>query len=634
MFSIASATAKFNKNNSIVEKKINLDNNLDCFILISSNDQNLIELVLNKILDSIINKIWIKNTYEDLSNSLEIINSFLKTWMKNNEKMYNLDIIIWILNRNNFIFSNIWSSSCYLVKNNNDIIEITEKDDNKKFFDFISSWELSNEEIIILWTKRILNYVSKSDLLDGKTYDDQMSFSKNIKNILASEILDENIWVTTIKYSTETFHIEKQSIFETIKHYFMHFADNLLVKKIIALYMIFFEKISSKSKKIKNILYLSGWIISFILLYIIISWLVWLSNNSIDNEISKENLLKAKNFIRLASENITNPEIFELNIKSSEKIINNLKNKNIFLNDISKITDDINIIKKQFNKVEFFEANDNNFLYKSDLSSSVKIIKNNWKFYIILKKWIIWPIIPGKIPNKKIFNLLEWKEIFIDATVIWSNIYFLTNMSNIVSFSKIGQFKFTDVGSQDKWEKSKSITSYGSNIYLVWNGINQIYKHKKIWNNFLAGVPYFEKKDVKEIGEISSIWIDWWIYVLKKDLSIIKLFRSPKYTLESIIINKLPKNYSKWNSESKIEIKTNSNLNYFYLLMNNKIWVFEPNTKRFQDTKSLTYVGQIEWKNDKIIDFFISYDGEITILNKKWIYKLLFEVNDNKLILR
>jgi len=634
MFSTAQTTTIFNKNNKTVEKKINLDKNLDCFILISSNDENLIELSLNKILDSIINKIWIQNTYTDFSNSLEIINSFLKTWMKNNEKMYNLDIIIWVLNKNNFIFSNIWSSSCYLVKNNNDIIEITEKHDNKKFFDFVSSWELNNNEIILLWTKRILNYISKSDLLDWKTYKDTESFIKNIKNILTSEILNENIWLITIKYGNEVQQIKKQNLLIFIRNYFIKFSDNTFIKKIIAFYMIFIEKYSYKSKKIKNIIFFTWWIISFIILYIIISWLVWVSNNISEKDLSKENLLKARNFIRLASENITNSEVFELNINASNELIKKIKDKNLFLNDIKKINDDINIIKKQFNKVETFNINDNNTFYKWDLDSSVKIVKLKWKFFIILNKWIIWPIIPWKTPKIKLFNKLENRENFIDATIFWTNIYLLTSLSNIVSYSKIWQFKFIDVQSQNKWEKAKSIDSYNSNIYLVGKDNNQIYKHKKIWNKFLKWSPYIKETDTKELKWINSIWIDWWIYILKKDLSIIKLFKSPTYKIDNIMINSLPNNYVKNNSNSRIEIKTSPNLNYFYILMNNKIWIMKPNTKRFQDTKSLTYISQIEWDNEQIIDFFVDYDWEITLLTKKSISKLKFEITKNKLILK
>jgi len=76
---------------------------------------------------------------------------------------------------------------------------------------------------------------------------------------------------------------------------------------------------------------------------------------------------------------------------------------------------------------------------------------------------------------------------------------------------------------------------------------------------------------------------------LKQDLSIIKFFRDP-YRIEKIILNKLPKNYDIENPESIIDLKTRADLNYVYLLMNNKIWIFKPNTKNYKNTKSLTYI--------------------------------------------
>jgi hypothetical protein len=55
------------------------------------------------------------------------------------------------------------------------------------------------------------------------------------------------------------------------------------------------------------------------------------------------------------------------------------------------------------------------------------------------------------------------------------------------------------------------------------------------------------------------------------------------------MLNNLPSNYN-IELDEKVIIKANINLNYVYILLNNKIWVFNPNTKRYQDTKSLTYV--------------------------------------------
>jgi hypothetical protein len=80
---------------------------------------------------------------------------------------------------------------------------------------------------------------------------------------------------------------------------------------------------------------------------------------------------------------------------------------------------------------------------------------------------------------------------------------------------------------------------------------------------------------------------------LKNDLSLLKLFTAPKYELETITLNKLPKNYKSM-SPSNSTIITRDDLNYIYIYVNNTIFVFNPSSKRYQDVKSLTYIGQIE----------------------------------------
>jgi hypothetical protein len=76
--------------------------------------------------------------------------------------------------------------------------------------------------------------------------------------------------------------------------------------------------------------------------------------------------------------------------------------------------------------------------------------------------------------------------------------------------------------------------------------------------------------------------------MIKENLSMIKFFSSP-YRIESLILNKLPDNYS-YDNESSIAIKARNELKYAYMLMNNKIWIFNTNTNSFVNTKSLTYV--------------------------------------------
>jgi hypothetical protein len=70
------------------------------------------------------------------------------------------------------------------------------------------------------------------------------------------------------------------------------------------------------------------------------------------------------------------------------------------------------------------------------------------------------------------------------------------------------------------------------------------------------------------------------------------------------------------------------------MLLNNNLFVFKPNSPNYQNTKSLRYIWQIEWKEHKIIDFYIKNDGEIYVLNKSGVYKMDFEERDGKLLIR
>jgi hypothetical protein len=117
--------------NKIIIKNLSLDFKLDFFMVIDSNDKDYASIIENKILDFIIDKISLENTYKDFSTALEKINNILKDYYrekeeeekykeenrkenieneddknKKNEKKY-LNILLSVLNENKFIFSNI-----------------------------------------------------------------------------------------------------------------------------------------------------------------------------------------------------------------------------------------------------------------------------------------------------------------------------------------------------------------------------------------------------------------------------------------------------------------------------------------------------------------------------------------------
>lgn len=128
------------QNNKLLKKEhISLDKDLDCFILVGSNNTNFVDVILRTILDSIIDKVTPENAYKEFSIALENINSFIKTWSYEGATELNTDIIIGILHKDNFMFSSIGNASCYLIKTEKEVLELTSKEEDKKEFSFIST---------------------------------------------------------------------------------------------------------------------------------------------------------------------------------------------------------------------------------------------------------------------------------------------------------------------------------------------------------------------------------------------------------------------------------------------------------------------------------------------------------------
>lgn len=637
MFEINSKIIDKNKGNTLIKKTISLENNLDCFIHIESKSKNFADGLLNSIVENIIDKISISNTYGDFSIALENINSFIKTWNTDKIAPETSNVIISLLNENSFIFSNIWKASAYLINKNEELINLTDTKENKNDFSYISNGELRNNEVIILSTQNILVYLSPSDILDGLDNQKNLShFTDNISSILDAEILWENVLYSSFKYKNWEFedHLDENQYITYIQDKYYLLLDTVFIKKILTLLLKIKDSIISQSKIVKNILFIIWISVCVLFLYSTLSNVVSIVTNDKKKVQTINDLEQANTFIRQASRNVANIDAFEENITAAESIITKVKEQKIYLWDLEKMQKDIHILKKQFNKIETFETNSENEIYAGNFDNFVKIVKNKLKPYIIEKNSITWPINTWKKAKKYTNTQLDADEFFIDATMIWDDIYLNTNKSKIVRFAKTWHFSFMDVSWQEKWESNKAISSYANNIYLLDDKKAQIYKHSLSGNKFSKAKEYLNADDVKAIWEILSIAIDWWFFILKKDLSMQKFFASPKYEMTWITLNKLPSNYKLESPNSKVEIKTRSELNYVYMLLNNKIFVFQSNTRNYKDTKSLTYIWQIEGNWEKIKDFYVNHDGKLWVINSKGIYDLSFEISDDKLIIR
>jgi hypothetical protein len=124
-------------------------------------------------------------------------------------------------------------------------------------------------------------------------------------------------------------------------------------------------------------------------LYTTLNKIVAVTTQTETKEEAKNDLAEIRNFVRVASENVSNQEVFENNINQAEELIDITRKKELFLSDLDQINKNINILKNQFNKIETFEASSENLVYNARENSPVKIIRQNSRNYIINKKSIV-----------------------------------------------------------------------------------------------------------------------------------------------------------------------------------------------------------------------------------------------------
>lgn len=618
--------------NTTVWKNIQIDEHLNCFILIDSSNKKIVTPLLNKIVDYLLDTLSIKDTYNTFWVSLENINFFIKTLKNKESDLSDLNIIIALLEKNNLHFAKIGHASCIMLNSKKEFVEITDKNDITKNFDFISSGKISYWETIILSNQHLWEFLTTSDWEEIGKIEDIKKITQNIIHILEDEKTGKNISLVGIMSEYNSSPEKVNHHLEKIKNIFYKSLDNNISKKVIAFSLIIKEKIEARGKIVKNIVFFSGIIISTFILFSIISWILGKSVENSKTVEFKNHLIQAREYIRLANQNLTNKEAFELNIQKAEELVTLVSKEQLFLNDVKNIYDDISIIKKQFNGIEIFEGNTSNLIYKGNFDDGIKLIEMNKKFYVIGKSSLYGPIISGQDIKNNIFTELEMDDEFLDGLEVGEDIVLITKKQRVVRFGKDTKFSYINVVWQNSWQGSPYLETYNGNLYMTNTNGDQIYKHSPTSWSYTSWDPYLNDEDSKNLTRITSIGIDGGIYILKDDGKLFKFFSAPKYRLESIILNKLPQNYAIGNS--KVNMVVRNNLNYIYILINDKIFIFEPNTKVFTDTKSLTYRGQIEGKTESILWLYIPRDWEINILTKSGIYKLNFEIKEEKLLVR
>ncbi len=373
------------------------------------------------------------------------------------------------------------------------------------------------------------------------------------------------------------------------------------------------------------------WIVIAIgLLILIIRSLFYTSMMTAVPEEYKNKLIEAQQILGRSSRDMANKELFKENLAKAESLVFEVRDKKVFANDVKSLLEQISVMKRQLNGIESysFDSHPVDFNLPKD-SEPIAVFENAKKLYAVGKKWVYGPFIKGN--EAKLATLPDAEEAKSADMTAEGVLYILTNSNRVIKFSK-GEFTYVNVEWQAAWQTSTSIHVFNGNLYLLSEDGTQIFRHRPSVTGFGSKSPLIDGTPPKN-PFMYDFNIDSGFYVINSDLSIEKFFTNPSFSRKGLILNKLPDNYRQ-DGNTFPKIASSPTANFLYVLLDNRIWILEPDSRNFKDIRALKYIGQIEITGHQIYSIIVPKDGEITTLTEVGIATVKFEVSDNKINIR
>lgn len=583
------------------------------------------------MLESISSTLWKKWEEEaDFSFVTEKYNHFLKNFRE--EDIQGVHVLFAVIFNQHLIVSSI-GKMCAVLREADESLSIIHEASPKFFhFESFSSGEIPDNSTIFLTSEHLENHFGE-EFYDDAARVSSEQLSETLKSTLAREWADSIHMVRITsqksdkKETTKIWKRKGQS--DIIKN---SVGDLITKMHIPALSKEIERKIQesiSKNHKVFLIGFLSVWVVLFFwLVSILISSLFQVTNN--ENSDSKNQLLEAKTLIEQSQELTSNPVAFEASIEKAQKILNNLKKQNIHIKDTQELSGRIEAMKKEMYDIQTIDLTKKKSIaaFNPNDISPIGVFESQKKLNIIWKNGMILGYALGNsIP--KVTPYLANEEVISFINTENDNFYLLTKNNRVLGSRKQNEIDYVNVMGQDGWEKAMKMWTFNDYLYLIDTSIGEIYRHK-------PGVNGFSQKT--EVGNSAfsgmiDVWIDGAFYILKSDW-ILKILGGKSYTTSNITLNKIPGKYEIKN-KATASLFMNKNLKYRYILDGNNIWIFEPDSKNFQDVKAWNYIAQLDINTlEEIRSISIPRDGLIYITTNLGIYDIPFEISNGSLIIR
>lgn len=576
-----------------------------------------------------------KNTATEIfTELLETVNHKLEEIYVEHKKT-EVSLFLGLLVDNHLHFSIFWKEITGILVSEKDISDITvDMDAGEWHFVYDSHGDIQHDETLYIFSPKVDTHVIWSECKN--LWHLSLSERTNLLVDRLERSYVEDAIIMSVGYEGQKdekqhWHPEKVNKQKRVEVLFQS-VEKMRVNSV--------EKIQGSfvklSKETQNWVIISWILMSCILLYFIVSSIVQSQYTLFVPQKYRDMLADARVGLDDASRMIDQPENFGPAITRVRETIQTVKSANVLKVDVAELENQVAILEKAINKVSSLRPEDYKSVYTfTNVLSSLPfgIYTQDDKVTFVTPEKIIGPFAPGESPKEYPLPNNE-KLTFADNDGEWK-IYFWTDKDRVYTFEK-GTFSIQNVQQVGGWDKAMDMSIYNSNIYLLWSDKRQIYKYRKQGENTYLGRSFvISDSQTKQIVDMDIDGSVWTLSGAWDTIKIEKILTAPKYERRPITINGLGINSFKEFNPDMTKIYAGESYQEFYLLADNRIWVFVPGSKRFNDVKFITYAGQLDIPNVVITDIAVEQEWDIRKIYfwspKSGVFVTKMTIKDNKI---
>ncbi len=505
-------------------------------------------------------------------------------------------------------------------------------------FGYISSGEVNEHAVFFVSHRQLQGRLIEADLVAISESQDEDVLYQNIEYIWNEHSLGEGgLWAFLLDpQNAHDLNARESDMYENITKWLRVSLHKILEKATYYLkkypYFMF-------DRKRKVFLFLFWVFLSCVLLFIVLSSLIRVVTTSVTQDDATRTLLEVRNHLEEATRYSVNREVFSEHITKAEQKLASLESSQFFLQDRLKLTQDIDVLKKQVNGVISIvpSADSQWYTLPSSKDSVIGVYEMGQKFAIVTNTRVI-DGIDSEQKQTMSTPLLPWEEAIDAAKSDDGSLYILLKSSRVARYAK-GEIKTVSIVSSawstpPLWEKAKKIKSFNGNIYLLSEDGANIYRYKPVVSSFSSRSDSLLSSIVSPYM-VQDFSLDGSIYLLRSNASIEKITTGANMNRKTLLYKNLPADtFPIQVDQNRAHFLLSANSKYIFIISNGDVMVFRPNTLTSASQSELWYLGTIDIVDDDIIDISPASDSAFMVLTKKKFYRLEFQLTDDKILPR